>query len=158
MNKLFRRLNAFAVNLAGLAEAEGRVALRVAGQVLRVLAWWSVAISLGLTAALVLTVAGMWLLALLIGWPLAILVAGLWLAALAAGAAWMGVRSALPPPPAGPPPVAASAGFEHAAPPVTPTPAAGAYVTPSPRTVPPPGPTPPRSAAPPRRSGPTTLA
>ncbi|BAM03290.1 hypothetical protein [Phycisphaera mikurensis] len=141
MNQLFRRLNAFAVNLAGLAEAEGRVALHVGGRVLRVLTWWSLAVSLASLAGLVLTVAFMWLLARLIGWPLALLVAGLWLAAAAAGAAWMGVRSALPPPPAGPPPASAAAVApgSPAAPPVTPASA-------TPRTAVPPGPTPPRSA------------
>ena len=139
MNQFFRRLNAFAVNLAGLAEAEGRVALHVAGRVLKVLTWWSIAVSLASLAGLVLTVAFMWLLARLIGWPLALLLAGLWLAAAAAGAAWMGFRSALPPPPPAAPPAAASAGFTHGASPVPPAAA-------NPRTVPPAGPTAPRSA------------
>lgn len=113
VNLLFRRLNAFALNLAGLAEAEGRMALQVGGRVLRILTWWTLSLTLGLVATLLLTAGLMWLLADWLSWPVALLLAGGWLAAAAAAAGWMAARSAAPSP-APFPPAGDPGGFDPA--------------------------------------------
>ena len=130
---MFRRASQFAIALADLAEAEGRV-LRSAGEAIvkRLLLWALAALVAGL-AVLFVAFGVLWLLAWLVTWPVALILTGL----LLAFGVWQLLRAASGPrtPAADKPPLASTG-----CPPADEAPAAAA-----PPLVVPPRPEPPAS-------------